>query len=98
MSYGLYISYEAYLEKCKLNNTVELFSFGWEKRLHLLGSYSCSLYVSVLTENHIDHMTVFAFKPQSPFQENRVTPMLKLEGFALSLYCSLYFKVCMTWA
>lgn len=49
MSYGLYLSYQAYLEKYKLNNTVELFSFGWEKMLHLLGFYSCSLYVPMIT-------------------------------------------------
>lgn len=96
--YLSYLSYQAHLEKCKLNDTVELFSFRWEKILHLLRFYSCLLYVPMITYNHIDHRIVLAFEPQSPLQENRVTQMLKLEGFALSLYCSFYFKVSIAWA
>lgn len=41
--------FQTHLEKYKLNSTVELFSFFWEKRLNLLEFYSCSLYVPMIT-------------------------------------------------
>lgn len=49
MSCGLHLSYQAYLKMSKLSNTVELFSFGWEKMLDLLEFYSCSSYVPMTT-------------------------------------------------
>lgn len=48
MSYGLYLSYQAYLEKYKSNKTVELFSFGWEKIVHLLEHYKFLFYVPMM--------------------------------------------------